>query len=87
MGWEKPDCELVANAKNLWYPFLSPANIQNLRIKELEPNPFFFDEKIEYIIFDTFFNVNRVLAAHTNSSQPSQEPLKEPVKYILRRRI
>ncbi len=87
MKWEKPGRESVADAEKLRYPSLPPANVQTLRIGKLEPDPYSFNEEIEYISFDAPIDGIEVLAACTNQSQPTKEPSKEPVKQILRRRI
>ncbi len=87
MRREKPVRELVANAEKLQYLSLLPANIQTLKIGELEPDPYSSDEEIEYISFDTPINRIKVLGDCTNQSQPTKEPSKEPVNRILRRRI
>ena len=39
----------VADAKKLQYLSLLHANVQTLKIRELKPNPYFSNEKIEFI--------------------------------------
>ena len=85
MRREKPGRESVADAEKLRYPSLPPANVQTLRIGELEPDPYSSDE--EYISLDAPIDGIEVLAARTNQSSSTKEPSKEPVKRILRRRI
>ncbi len=87
IGREKLSRESVADAEKLRYPSLPPANVQTLRIGELEPDPCSSDEEVEYVSLDAPIDVIGVLAACTNQSQPAKEPAKEPVKRILRRRI
>ena len=87
MRQEKPVCESIANTEKLQYLSLSPANVQTLRIGELEPDPYFSDEEIEYISFDALIDEIEVLTACINQSQLIKESSKEPVKQILRRRI
>ena len=87
MRREKPGRESVANAKKLQYPSLPPANVQTLRIGELEPDPYFSNKKIEYVFLDKPIDGIKVLAAYTNESQLAKTYSKEPVKQILHQRI
>ena len=87
MRQEKLSRESVANAKNLRYLSLPPANVQTLRIAELEPGPYSSKEEVEYICLDAPIDKMGVLAACTNQSQPAKELAKASVKQILRRRI
>ena len=87
MRREKPGRESVTDAEKLRYPSLPPANVQTLRIGELEPDPYSSDEEIEYVSLDEPIDGIEVLAACTNKSQSAKKSSKEPVKQILRRRI
>ncbi len=87
MRREKPGCESVADAEKLRYPSLPPANVQTLRIGELESDPYSSDKEVEYVSLDAPIDEIGVLAARTNQSQPAKEPSKKPVKRILRQRI
>lgn len=84
---EKPGRESVADAEKLRYPFLPPANVQTLRIGELDPDPYSSDEEVEYVSLDTPIDGIGVLTARTNQSQLAKELAKEPVKRIIRRRV
>ena len=84
MRREKPGRESVANAEKLQYPSLPPANVQTLRIGELEPDPYSSDKEVEFVSLDAPIDGIGVLATHTNQSQPAKEPAKEHVKQILR---
>ncbi len=87
MRREKPGRESVADTKKLRYPSLRPANVQTLRIRELEPGPYFSYKEVEYVSLDAPIDGIGVLAARTNQSQSAKEPAKEPVKRIFHRRI
>ena len=87
MRQEKPGRELVADAEKLRYPSLPLANIQTLRIGELEPDPYSSDEEIEYISLDEPIDGIEVLPASINESQSAKKSSKEPVKQILHRCI
>ncbi|MCJ1347605.1 hypothetical protein MMC31_005833, partial [Peltigera leucophlebia] len=52
MRREKPGRESVADAEKLRYPPLPPANVQTLRIGEVDPDPYSSDEETEYISLD-----------------------------------
>ena len=87
MRREKSGHESVANAKKLWYPSLSPANVKMLRIRELEPDLFSSDNEVEYVFFDEPIDGIGVLAARTNESQLAKKSFKEPIKQILHQHI
>lgn len=82
MRREKPGRDCVANSEKLRYPTLSPANIQTLRIGEIDLDPYFSDEEAEYIFLDEVIKT-KVLTACANQSKPTTGPSKEPVKQIL----
>ncbi len=84
--YRKSGRESVANAEKLCYPTLSPANIQTLRIGDVDPDLYSSDEEVQYISLDEPIETG-VLAASSNQPKPTQGPSKEPVKQILRRRI
>ena len=86
MRREKPGRDCVADSEKLRYPTLPPANIQTLRIGEMDPDPYSSDEEAEYISLDEPIETG-VLTARANQSKPTAGPSKEPVKRILRRRI
>lgn len=46
---EKSERDCVADTVKLRYSFLPSANIQTLKIEELEPDLYFMDEESEYI--------------------------------------
>ena len=83
---EKSGRDCIANAKKLCYPFLPPANVQTLRIGELEPDLCSTDEKSKYISLDEPIRTE-VLAAHGNKPKPIVGLLKKSTKWILRQRI
>ena len=87
MRREKSGHELIADIEKLWYPSLPLANIQKLKIGELEPDSYSSDEELEYVSLDKLIDEIRVLAARINESQPAKKSSKEPVKQRLRRRI
>lgn len=62
------------------------SNIQTLRIREADSDPYSLNKKTEYTFFDKSIKT-RVLAAHTNQSKANQEPSKKMVKKILCRQI
>ena len=64
---------------------MSPANIQTLKIGELEPDLYSFDE--EYISLNIPIDGIEVLATCTNQLSSTKKPSKEPIKRILRRCI
>ncbi len=66
MRQEKPGRESVADAEKLRYLSLPPANVQTLRIGELDPDTYSSDEEVEYISLDTPIDGTEVLAARTN---------------------
>ncbi len=86
MRQRKSGRESVADAEKLRYPSLPPANVQTLRIREADPDPYSSDEEIQYISLDKPIKTG-VLAARRNQPKPPQGSSKEPVKRILRRRI
>ena len=86
MRQEKPGRESVAKAEKLRYPSLPPANVQTLRIGEVDLDPYSSDEKTEYISLDEPIKTG-VLAARTNQSKANQRRSKEPVKQILHQQI
>ena len=55
-----------------------------LRIGELEPDPYFSDEKIEYVSLDKPIDRIKVFATCTNESQLAKKSSKKPIKQILR---
>lgn len=83
---EKPRRDSVADAKKLRYPSLPPANVQTLKIGELEPALYSTDEEGEYISLDSPIKT-KVLAACSDEPKPAQKSFKEPVKRTLRQRI
>lgn len=83
MKQEKPGQRLIANTKKLQYLYLLSANVQILRMRELEFNLNFFDKKIEYAFFDIPIDKIRVLDTCTNQLQSIKEPSKKPVIQIL----
>lgn len=76
----------VADVKKLCYPSLLPANIQTLKIRELDPDFYLLDDKVKYISLDEPIEIG-VLAAQSNQPKPPQSLSKEPVKRILYRGI
>ena len=58
-----------------------------MRIRDLEPDPYFSDEEVEYVFLDAPIDGIGILAARTYQSQQAKELAKKPVKRILRRRI
>lgn len=66
MRQDKPSWKSVADAKKLWYLTLPLPDIQILRIKELNPDPYFSDEKVEYVFLNLSIDGTRVLAACIN---------------------
>ena len=83
---EKSGRDCVADAEKLRYPSLPPANVQILKIGELEPDLCFIDEESEYISLDEPIGTE-VLAACNDEPKPTLGLLKEPAKRILRRHI
>ncbi len=79
MRREKPGRQSVANAEKLRYPSLPPANVQTLRIGEMEPDPYSFDEELEYVSLEAPIDGIGVLVVCTNQSQPANEPAKDLV--------
>lgn len=79
---EKPGRELIVDAKKLQYPCLLFANVEMLRIEEMELDPYFSEEE-EYIFFDTSFDKIGVLVACINQFSLIKKPSKKPVKRIL----
>lgn len=77
-GWEP-----VADAEKLCYPFLPFANVQTLRIENVDPDPYSSDEKAQYVCLDESIGT-KVLAAQSNQPKPTQGPSKESIKQILR---
>ena len=73
--------------EKLRYLFLSLANVQTLRMRELESDCYSSDKKIEYISLNKPIDGIKVLATRTNESQPTKKSFKEPVKQILHQRI
>ncbi len=53
MRREKPDRKFVADAEKLQYPSLPPANVQTLRIGELDPDFYSFDEEMKCVSLHT----------------------------------
>lgn len=84
---KKPDRESIANAKKLQYPFLSPANIQTLRIKKLNSDLYFSDQEVKYISLDIFIDRIGVLAICINQGKLAKELGKKLVKQIFCWRI
>ncbi len=80
-GWKS-----IVDAKKLCYPSLPPANVQTLRIRELNSDPYLLDDKVKYVSLDELIEIG-VLTARSNQPKPPQGPSKEPFKRILRRRI
>ena len=78
--------ESVADAEKLRYPSLLSANVQTLRIGDADPDPYFLDEKAQYVCLDEPIGTG-VLAARSNQPKSTQGFSKEPVKRILRHRI
>ena len=58
-----------------------------MRIGELEPVLYSFNEEMEYVFLDKPIDGIGVSATRTNESQPAKKSSKKPVKQILRRRI
>ena len=66
MRQEKPGQEFVVDAKKLQYPSLSLANIQTLKIRELDPDPYSSDEEVKYVSLETPIDGIGVLATCIN---------------------
>lgn len=62
----------VANVKKLWYLSLPLANVQLLRIRELESDPYFSNKEIKYVFLNAFMDKIRVLTTQTNQSSAKQ---------------
>lgn len=71
----------VANVKKLRYPFLPPTYIYILRIRELEPDPYFFNE--EYVSLNVCIDNIEIFATCINQFQSAKKPFKELIKQIL----
>lgn len=65
MRQEKLERDFVVNIEKLLYLTLPPSNIQTLRLKEIDPNPYFFDKKTGYISLDKQIKAES-LAAYAN---------------------
>lgn len=76
----------MADLEKLRYLILSLANIQTLKIGEIDLKPDFFDEEAKYISLDKPIKT-RILTAYANQSKPTTESFKKPVKQILQQRI
>lgn len=78
--------ESVANAKKLCYLLLPLANVQTLRIRDADPDPYFLDDKVEYVFLDKPIKT-KVLAAQSNQLKLPQGLSKELIKQISCRHI
>ncbi len=63
--------ESVADSEKLRYSSLPPANVQTLRIGEVDPDLYSSDEKIQYISLDKPIKTG-VLAARSNQLKTPQ---------------
>lgn len=72
----------MADSEKLRYFALPSANIQTLRIRKMDSDPYFIDEKAEYISLDKPIEI-KVLATCANRFKPTRRPFKEPVKRML----
>ena len=70
MRQEKSSCESIFNIEKLRYLSLFLANAQNLRIGDANLNPYFSDDKIEYIFLAEPIKTG-VLAARSNQLKPN----------------
>ena len=86
MRREKSGIDCVVDAEKLRYSSLPPANVQILRIGELEPDLCFTDEESKYISLDELIGIE-VLATRSDEPKLTTRPLKESAKRILRQRI
>lgn len=78
--------ELVAYIEKLCYQSLPSANIQTLRIRNADSDPYFSDDKVEYVSLNESIEIG-VLAALSNQPKPNPKNSKKPVKRILYHRI
>lgn len=65
MRQETPGCKSAADTKKLCYSSLLFANIQTLKIKNADPDPYFLDKKVQYIALEKFIETG-VLTAQSN---------------------
>lgn len=76
---EKSKRDCVADAKKLHYFSLFLVNVQILKIRELELDPCFTDEKSEYISLDELIGIE-VLATCSDELKSTAGLLKELAK-------
>lgn len=86
MMQEKPRRESVADVKKICYLSLPSVNIQTLRIDDINPDPYFSDEEVQYLLLDKIIKTE-VLTARNNQIKLTLGLSKELLKQILRRRI
>lgn len=79
MRREKNGRDCIADAEKQCYPFLSLANVQTLKIGEMESDLYSIDEKNEYISLNELIKIG-VRATHCDKLKLTAKPLKEPVK-------
>lgn len=86
MRREKPGRKSVADAEKLRYPTVSAAKVHTIRIDEVQPDPYFFDDEDDYVSLDALLDVT-VSAAQSSQKKSNGVATKEPIKRILRKRI
>ena len=86
MQQEKPGWESVADIEKLKYLILHSAEDHTLRIGELQPDPYFSDDKDDYTSLNALLDVI-ISAARSSQSKGNNIPTKKPIKQILHRQI
>lgn len=65
MWQKKPERDCIADMEKLYYSILLPANIQTLKIREIDPNPYFSNKKVRYNFLDKPIEA-KILGAFVN---------------------
>lgn len=68
------------------YPTVSAAKVHTIRIDEVQPDPYFFDDEDDYVSLDALLDVT-VSAAQSSQKKSNGVATNEPIKRILRKRI
>lgn len=76
----------MVDIKKYYYLFLLLTNIQTLKIREANPDFYFWDKKVQYISLNKLIEIG-VLAAQNNQLKSTLETFKELFKQILRHYI
>lgn len=82
MRQEKSSQEFIADAKKLRYLILPTLEVRTLKIEKLLPNPYFTNEKDDYISLDTLLDIS-VSAACSSQNKGNSSLAKKLIRKIL----